>query len=217
MNRTYEPGNLIQEMRIVNISRDQIGHAAGILTRAFENDPLFRYIFPSRKKYLRLAPWLFSTWIRWAILYGRAWMTEDGNGVVLLRSPSMLFFSFPDMLRTGMLQTPFRIGLKSFKRLYFEVARMLYKKHCEKMGDQPHWYGWMIGVYPASKGIGRDLLKHCFEITDKDELPIYIETTTVQNVNLYQYKGFTFIEEIFIGKERTPVYLMIRQPTREKE
>jgi len=84
-------------MQIIEIKEPQIGQAAHVLTLAFENDPIFRYIFKTPEKYRTGAPWLFSTWVKWSIMFGKAWMTVDGNGVVLMRSlenSEMSFFKY---------------------------------------------------------------------------------------------------------------------------
>ena len=64
---------------------------------------------------------MFATWVRWAVLFGKGWMTEDGSAVVLMRSPGKAHMSLRSMIRAGMLPTPFKIGTGGFRRFYFEI------------------------------------------------------------------------------------------------
>ncbi len=198
-------------MNIVEIKENEINKAANVLALAFENDPIFNYIFKTPELYHKAAPWLFSTWVRWAVIYGKAWMTEDGKGVVLMRSLENPHMSFLSMVRAGMLPTPFKLGWGAFKRFYFEIVETLDRKHAEIMGKTLHWYGWMIGVRPDSRGTGRFLMNYCFKMADQAGLPIFLETATEHNVSLYNHKEFEMKEKISVGKADFSLYFMVRQ------
>src|ERR1041384_6270396 len=118
-------------MNIIELKKEDIKKAAEILTLSFKDDPIFRYIFKSSEKYYKAAPWMFATWVRWAVLFGKGWMTEDGSAVVLMRSPGKAHMSLRSMIQAGMLPTPFKIGIGGFRRFYFEIVAMLDKKHAE--------------------------------------------------------------------------------------
>lgn len=199
-------------MNIVEIKKEDIAHLANVLAAAFREDPIFRYIFQTEKKYDKCAAWMFSTWIRWAILFGNAWMTEDRKAVVLMRSmrsPKMSLFS---MIRAGMLLTPVKLGFKSFRRFYFQVVTVLDKKHEEIMGTERHWYGWMIGVTPEQKGLGRDLMNYCFRLADDYHIPIFLETATQRNVALYNHKQFEVRDKVKFAPGDFNLYFMVRNP-----
>jgi hypothetical protein len=199
-------------MNIIEIKKQDINKAAEILSLSFKDDPIFRYIFKTREKYLQLAPWMFSTWVRWAMLFGRAWMTEDRNSVLLMRAFGKSEMSLWSMIRAGMLLTPVKLGAGAFWRFYFEIVSLLDKKHNEIMGSQPHWYGWMLGVNPANKGIGRVLLKYCFDTADQKQLPVFLETSIERNVQLYNYSEFEVKDKVFVNKGKFMLYFMVRQP-----
>ena len=54
-------------MEITKIKKEEIRLAAEVLVSAFTEDPIFLYIFGNRKKYLQLAPWKFTTRVRWSV------------------------------------------------------------------------------------------------------------------------------------------------------
>ena len=200
-------------MNIIEIKKQHIKKTAEVLTLSFKDDPIFRYIFKSPEKYQRIAPWMFATWVRWTVLYGKGWMTEDGNAIVLMRSPQKANMSLWSMIRAGMLPTPVKLGIGAFKRFYFEIVAMLDKKHAVIMGNEPHWYGWMIGVDPGRqhKGIGLQLMNHCFKLADEMRLPIYLETSVEKNVSLYNYKDFKVKDKGTIAGKFN-LYFMVRNP-----
>jgi hypothetical protein len=199
-------------MNIVEIKKEDITHVAKVLAVAFREDPIFKYIFQTEEKYDKSAVWIFSTWIRWAILFGKAWMTEDRKAVVLMRSLRSPEMSLLSMIRAGMLLTPLKLGFTSFRRFYFQVVTVLDKKHKEIMGTQPHWYGWMIGVIPEQRGAGRDLMSYCFKIADEYHLPIFLETATQRNVALYNHRHFQVRDKIEFTPGDFNLYFMVRDP-----
>ncbi len=197
-------------MNIIEIKKQDIKRAAEVLTLSFQDDPIFQHIFKSSEKYQRIAPWMFATWVRWTVLYGKGWMTEDGSAIVLMRSPGKANMSLWSMIRAGMLPTPVKLGIGAFKRFYFEIVAIL---HAVTMGNEPHWYGWMIGVNPLEqhKGIGMQLMNHCFKLADEMQLPIYLETSVEKNVSLYNYKDFSVKDTATIARKFN-LYFMVREP-----
>jgi hypothetical protein len=201
-------------MNVVEIKKEDIPDAARVLADSFRHDPIFNYIFLTKERYHQYAPWLFSTWVRWAILYGKAWMTEDKKVVLLARSPERANMNLWSMIRSGMLPTPVKLGYTSFKRFYFEIVTLLDKKHFTIMGKEPHWLGWMLGVDPgaSSNTSGLVLINHLTQIADKGKVPIYLETSIGRNVTLFHYKNFRIKDEAQITKGNFPLYFMVREP-----
>ena len=204
-------------MKVIEINKQHMDQAAETLALSFKDDPIFRYIFKTKEAYNKNAKWLFSTWVRWSVMFGKAWMTEDGNAVVLFRALGNADMSLWSMIRAGMLPTPFRLGFAAFRRFYFEIVSTLDRKHTEVMGKTPHWYGWMIGVNPEHRGIGRHLMKHCAEIADEAQLPVFLETATDVNVSIYDYKGFEIKAKVTIAEGNFTLYFMVRQPQKKTE
>ena len=199
-------------MKIIKVQLEDTEEAAHILVEAFKEDPIFIDVFSSRENYLKMAPWLFKTWITWAVKFGEAWMTEDYNSVLIMRSLNHSRMSLSSMIRAGMLLTPFKMGIGTFFRFYFNMVLLLDRKNREIMGDSRHWYGWMIGVKPGHNGIGRLLLKHCFDIADENELPVYLETSKLENVSLYHHYGFKTLNELDHPTGDFKLYFMMRRP-----
>jgi hypothetical protein len=201
-------------MKVIGIKNKDINNAAQVLAISFQHDPIFHYIFQTQEKYKRHAPWLFATWVRWAVLYGKAWMTEDKKVVLLARAPGRAGMNLWSMIRSGMLPTPFRLGAGAFKRFYFEIVSKLDEKHFSIMGKDPHWLAWMLGVDPQnnSRGSGLTLMNHLTHLADDGQIPIYCETSVDRNVALFHHKNFEIKDKVIITKEKFPLYFMVRKP-----
>jgi hypothetical protein len=199
-------------MKIIEIGERDIKEASELLAEAFVDDPIFSYIFKTRKAYDQKAAWLFGTWVRWAIMFGKAWITEDRNAVIIMRALGDGEMSFASMVKAGMLAVLFKLGLGSFYRFYFKVVAALDKNHAEVMGSRPHWYGWMVGTKPAQKGTALWLLNHCEAIADKEHLPIFLETSITRNVQLYNRFGFDTRKTLPAEELGFPLYFMVREP-----
>jgi ribosomal protein S18 acetylase RimI-like enzyme len=199
-------------MEVRRVEKKDIPKATEILVAAFVSDPIFSYIFGTRERYDKLAPWMFKTWVNWAFKYGEPWMTDDGNSVLLMRSLENSEMTLWSMIKAGMLPTPYKMGLRSFRRFIFRVVLPLEKKNREIMGEQHHWYGWMVGVKPKARGLGRKLFKHCFKIADERNLPVYLETSISNNVSLFQHCGFEERGRLRIAEGNMDLVFMVRPP-----
>lgn len=198
---------------VKDISRQEISAAGQTLARAFRSDPLYAYIFGRQEHYDRVAPWMFSTWTRWSVLYGKAWATPGMEAVALRRMPGRFRVSLWSLLRTGMLATPRRLGAEAMGR-FDVVIRLLEEKHAQIMGGAPHWYCWVLGVVPErqGQGMGGVLMRHTFAHADRDALPCYLETTSEHNVRIHGSQGYEVRDTLRVPGSDVTLYLMVRPP-----
>ena len=82
------------------------------------------------------------------------------------------------------------------------------------MQDTPFIYLHIIGVATIhqGKGYGRLLLQALIEKSEKAGLPIYLETETARNAEMYQRFGFNTVNEIILPIINLPMWEMIRKP-----
>ena len=199
-------------MKIIPIKLEDYKEAATVLVDAFQNDPIFKYVFETKEDYFKIAPWVFGSWIKWSIKYGEAWMTEDKKAVLIMRSLESSEMTLWSMIKSGMLPTPFRMGMRSFFKFYFGMAQLLENKNKEVMGNRKHWYGLMIGVDPKSRGIGRNLIHFATKMADDRKIPIYLETGGFHNLGMYHHFGFHTEEMVHVEKAGFDLFLMVREP-----
>lgn len=121
---------------IIEITERMIQPAARTIARAFRNDPLFMHVFDSVDHYDRVAPWMFETWTRWCMHYGKAWTTPQLDAVALRRVPNRYRISLWSSFRTGMYAMPRRLGKASMTR-FDVIIRLLEQQHTKIMGRAP--------------------------------------------------------------------------------
>jgi ribosomal protein S18 acetylase RimI-like enzyme len=78
----------------------------------------------------------------------------------------------------------------------------------------PHYYLAGLGVSQElrGQGIGSALIQPMLERSDRAGLGCYLETSLERNLNFYQQHGFTVTQQLEIGPDKLPVWLMWRDP-----
>lgn len=88
------------------------------------------------------------------------------------------------------------VGMANIKKVLRRES-LIKARHPE--GD--FYYLWFIGVHPAfiGRGIGSGFLKEVIADAESLGLPVYLETSTFQNIPWYKKFGFQVFSEIDIG------------------
>lgn len=160
---------------------------SAMLARAFDKDPLWRWIAGSQAGHeLRLAR-AFATQLRHlALPGGLVWTGTEYQGAAL--------WSEPGRWRLGILQQlrlmPEFVQVTGWRRLW-EVVRAIdavQRAH----PTTPHYYLQVLGVDPLHQGQGwsRTFLETVLVRCDQQSLPAYLETAQERNLSLYRRFGF---------------------------
>jgi ribosomal protein S18 acetylase RimI-like enzyme len=179
---------------------------AGMLARAFHEDPIVNWVFEDegrRPKYTRR---FFAGRAR--VLIGqREIYTVDGSAAAAMwarpdewRDPPLKALRELSILAPG-------VGLRAGR-----VIRGLVQVE-SRHPKPPHWYLAVLGTDPSRQGEGlaTRLLSGVLQDCDRDEVPAYLETGTERNVAFYNRHGFKVTEELRLPKG-PPVWLMWREP-----
>jgi ribosomal protein S18 acetylase RimI-like enzyme len=67
------------------------------------------------------------------------------------------------------------------------------------------------------KGFGGRLLKALIEKSEEAALPVYLETETEENVELYRRFGFSLAKQITLPIVNLPMWEMVREPEADRE
>jgi ribosomal protein S18 acetylase RimI-like enzyme len=78
---------------------------------------------------------------------------------------------------------------------------------------EPHWYLPFIGVDPACqrKGYGSALLGHVLRRCDQEDMPAFLEASSLESIPLYRRHGFEVLGTIQVGTS-PPITPMLRHP-----
>ncbi len=190
---------------------ERSAEAAGVLARAFLNDPFYRYVMPDPDGRPERIGWWMACLVRYGLRYGVIEVDcAPAAGAAIWLPPSQPMIDPLRMGSAGLVLAPFRLGLTAFRRL-LEVDRVWDGLH--RREPRPHWYLLAIGVDPdrQGQGIGGGLLRSGLARADAAGLPCYLETMTDRDVAFYRKHGFTVVAEGRIGNG-SPFWTMRRPP-----
>jgi len=79
---------------------------------------------------------------------------------------------------------------------------------------EPHWYLNLLATHPhwQRQGLGVLVIRPIVDACDRDGLPLYLETETIDNVAYYSHLGFTVRSEWDVPLDGPHMWGMIRQP-----
>ncbi len=198
---------------IARLRRDQRRAASETLARAFDDDPIFRYLYPAPRRRRWACRGFLGTLVRDALPFGEVWAAVDDDTVVATAGwlpegayPPSAWRQFRQLIdAAAALLTPqtFADGLR-----YLNDLPKLHPK-------EPHWYLAVIGVEPArqGQGLGGKLLDAVLDRLDTSGVPAYLETSTEANVAWYRHHGFEVQGETRPSRIGPPVWTMWREPT----
>lgn len=177
------------------------------LARAFDDDPVTRFIFPSVRYGPRLASYFTTHLSKIALRHGFVYTTDGHHGGAIWLPPGAWELTPSDIVRT-LPGTVRSLGL----RLPSALRQLLYieKRHPRA----PHYYLATLGTDPAhqGKGVGSALLQPVLERCDQEGLPAYLESSKERNVPFYGRHGFEVTEELRLPGGGPPLWLMWREP-----
>ena len=184
-----------------------------MLARAFCDDPLMEYVIPDRSRRLSISSWLYSTSVRYGLLFGQVCATPNLEGVAVWLGPGRTTMTFCRIASAGMLGTPFKLGLQAFMRLTnFNSC----KDRLHKQSAPPeHWYLLLLAVDPScqGKGVGATLLQSGLAWADRDGVPCYLETTNEHVLPFYGKFGFKTVAQGNVLNGGPAIWAMVRAPT----
>jgi GNAT superfamily N-acetyltransferase len=204
----------VQEASIMrDIGQLDVQPAGEVLASAFRGYPFFEYCLGDADYYERMAPRMFASFVRWSMLYGKAWTTNDLSAVALRQPPGTRSIGFWNAVRSGLAFTFLRLD-DATRRRFSLTTPIVTETHKRIMGDQPHWHCWMMGVLPARQGtgVGRRLMRYTFEQSDRAGLPCYLETFSESSVRVHESQFYSIREAIAIPGTPLTLYAMVRLP-----
>ncbi len=180
--------------QITHYSQKTLRQMAGMLARAFHNDPLFQLAMPDEQHRTRTLPALLKLNLQYGLRFGDVYASAQ-NGLAIWLRPGENAITIPRALQAGMLLTPLKIGLSAVLRLgrLNSISELIH----EQLAPEPHWYLFLLGVDPVSqgRGLGGLLLQPVLASADAVHQPCYLETNNPSAVRFYQKLGFVIAAE----------------------
>ncbi len=191
-------------------SAGEIPRMAGVLARAFHDDPVFTWVLRADSARMRILERAFALFLR------RVWIEEEETfttasiaGVAIWEPPGQWKNGVWEQLRllpamAGVFQRHLPRTLRSLT--------VLEAGHPAEPGAEAHYYLPFIGVDPKwqGRGLGSAVLAPILERCDRENVPAFLESSTPRNRAMYERHGFTVMDEFTLGKGAPPQWRMWR-------
>lgn len=183
---------------------------AGVLARAFRDNPLNRAVIRSDDPSVRLRSNLHGmrSLLPVAVTNGRILVAREGGriaGALIAAPPGAYPLPPPPPLQRirCLLGQGFRVAAR-----WGQAFVDLDVQH----PPEPSWYLGTLGVEPAcqGRGVGTELLRTWIRQVDGDRSAAYLETDVRGNVGFYARSGFSLAGEMEVLG--TPIWRMWRRP-----
>ena len=194
--------------RAVHADVDEL---AGVLARAFAEDPIASFMFRAERRRRRSLRRFFMVQLRHMFIdAGEAWTTEGRDGAAL--------WAPPEMARPGLLEMwhllPLLPSLVALGVHLGDAGRLVAAIERARPSRR-HWYLATLGTDPdrQGRGIGSQLLAQVLRRLDAEGLPAYLETSTAGNVAFYRRHRFDVTGEADPVPGGPHLWFMWREPS----
>lgn len=190
---------------------DEVGGLSRLLWRAFESDPLFRYLFRARWYTGRVVPRLFGAQARDALRHGCIDVAVADRQPVAaaiwssrgqIRRPTVrrILAELPAYLAVGTL---FIDRLSDLRRMIPPTTTGPF---------EPHWFLEALAVDPdrQGQGIGSRVLSFGLRRADEAGFASRLQTSNERNLVLYRRFGFEVRDEARPFKDGPSIWSMWR-------
>lgn len=163
-----------------------------LLSNSFKENQSVNYIIWKDNKKPKRIRALMEYSIEVCLLFGDVWLTVDKKACALILYPHLKRTTLKSIFLDS--QLIFRaIGVTGVVKAMKREALIK-----EKQFKEPMAYLWFIGVNPMYQhsGIGSSLLNEVIADADSKNLPVFLETSTLQNVPWYRRFGFQVYDEL---------------------
>ena len=198
--------------QISRLSLADLDWAADFLTNVFLVGPPITKLFspPNVERQLR---YFMRCNCALALNTGECYANQARDGVALWLPPGRTSMTLPDMWRAGMMWAPLKYGITgTAKVIGFAHHIDAMHKRCAPM---PHYYLFLTGVDPKQQrqGVSTALLGDTLQRIDAERLPVFLETQSPGNVEIYAKLGFAVVEQrAFPVASNVFNWGMLRQP-----
>lgn len=182
------------------------GALAAVLARAFDDDPLTVWLYPSARTRQRHARRFFAVRLRQLRPQDEIYTTDDRAGAALWALPER----WREDARQTLMLVPTLPGLLTRMPRAMRVMTRIEARHPAR----PHLYLSVLGTEPGRQrtGVGSALLGPVLERCDREGLPAYLESSRERNLAFYARHGFEVTERLELPSGAPPLWLMWRDP-----
>src|SRR3990172_2583048 len=103
--------------KVTRLSAPQISETAGVLARAFHDDPWWMFVVPDDAERARLLPWFMEPGVRHCHMFGEVYATESGiQGAANWLTPGNIEFTWERIVESGIASMLEKVGAEAYGR-----------------------------------------------------------------------------------------------------
>jgi GNAT superfamily N-acetyltransferase len=180
------------------------------LAAAFEDDPVWRWLIRSDRRWRHGAPRVFRHPAAEYLRAESAWVSGDNSEPVgaaaLWGPPGHEPSRLREVLALPKIVSAFGVRTAGGFRMEGAMRRARPR--------EPHWYLALLGTHPAhqGKGLGSAVLQPVLDRCDEEGLGAYLESSKASNIPFYGRHGFELTGELDAPGGAPPLHLMWRNP-----
>jgi GNAT superfamily N-acetyltransferase len=202
-------GEIMQSSN-VNVVRADTADAdklTGVLSVAFQDDPVSTWLFPDDAERERIHPLFFRPFVDMALEEGEVYTTDDRVAVALWLPIDVTKHTDPPNLEK--LFKPILGPINAGRIAAFDKPST-----ANHPTNASHHYLPFIGVRPDQhgRGIGAALLNDRLDALDERGVPAYLEASSLDNARLYERLGFRRLAKTTDIPGGPSLYPMWRDP-----
>jgi GNAT superfamily N-acetyltransferase len=182
---------------------------AAMYARAFDDDPVWTFVFPDAGSRPTQSAQLFSAFIRAHVGDGETLVADDVAGAAVWAPPGKWQIPMTRML--GEVPRLLKaLGRRSI-RLLGDLQRI--ERFHASFTTDPHFYLAVLGTDPPQqgRGIGSAVMAPVLARCDEAGLGAYLESSKESNVPFYRRHGFELVGD-FTFRDGPTMWPMWREP-----
>jgi len=205
------PGHRVDER---TLSRRELTDVAWLASRAFHDDPFFRFLLPRERGRGAGLMLFFRNALRHMGPGGRILTVRDDNdqplGVAAWLPPG----TYPQSVNTQLRQIPGSLRALARRPRALVVGGAYVADVAKHHPKETHWYLYLLAADPSRQrsGVGTALLAHELATIDEQGLGSYLETQKEDNLAYYRRFGYELKQTLRPMPDGPPFYTMWRDP-----
>ena len=199
----------------VRLDMTGVKETVGVLSDAFQDDPVFTYFIPDPERRKRKSHHIFKSLVRYSVAYGEVYSTSKNFEAVTVWLPhDKVEMNLRNALKNGGISIITRINPASVLR-QLATTDLMCATHKE-LAPYPHQYLYLVGVKSefARMGHAGVLMRCMLARLDNEGVPCYLDNTNENNLPIYEHYGFKTVKEYTIPKTQVRIWAMVRQPAK---
>ncbi len=179
---------------------------AGMLSRAFVDDPAYEWAIPQPARRSEILPGLFALFAAVLARHDEIYVSDHVSGAALWVPPGHAAVHQSEVHEFGHRMDDI-VGV--YRMRMDEISAAVDPMHPRV----PHYYLNFLGVDPVhqGRGIGSALIAPVLSRCDREGVPAYLEASSPANVRFYERHGFVLGRELVVPEGPT-LYPMWRNP-----